>query len=140
MWKLRKLALIAAIAVSPMFGLAACNQTGGGIANVATAPAPVQELQQSAFAARSAYAVALRAANEYAALPRCGGTAQLCSKQSVVNLLRGYDTAADNATKEAVEYARSTSPNQTLLGLAVTGAQKAVEIFNSIASTVKGGA
>lgn len=131
--------LLSAMLALGSISLSACGGRDFSVTGTVS-PGTVQTLQQAAFAARTTYAVALRTANEYAALPRCGGTAQLCSKQSIVDLLRSYDIAADKATSSAVEYARSTSPNELVLAKVVEGAQKAVATFNAIASTAKGGA
>lgn len=96
------------------------------------------QLEQSAFAARSAYAGVLRLMSEYVALPRCvaGGVA-VCSSQPVVNEMRRYELAADTATSGAVAIARSPTKSPLALANAVMDAQRAVEVFRNTVAVVR---
>jgi uncharacterized lipoprotein NlpE involved in copper resistance len=96
------------------------------------------KLEQSAFAARSAYAGVLRLMAEYVALPRCGtaGATAICSSQPVVNDMRRYELAADTATSGAVAIARSPTKSPLALANAVADAQRAVEVFRNTVAAV----
>jgi hypothetical protein len=95
-------------------------------------------MEQSAFAARSAYAGLLRLMAEYVALPRCGttGATVICSSQSVVTEMRRYELAADTATAGAAAIARSPTKSPIALANAVADAQRAVEVFRSTVAAV----
>jgi hypothetical protein len=97
------------------------------------------KMEQSAFAARSAYAGILHLMAEYVVLPRCGtaGSTVICSDQSVVNEMRRYELAADTATKGAADLARSPSKTASALANAVADALRAVAIFRSTVAAVK---
>ncbi len=95
------------------------------------------KLEQSAFAARSAYAGVLRLMAEYVQLPRCGaGVTVICSSQPVVNDMRRYELAADTATSGAVSIARAPTKSPLALANAVTDAQRAVEVFRNTVAAV----
>lgn len=94
-------------------------------------------LEQSAFAARSAYAGVLRLMAEYTSLPRCGAAVTVvCSSQTVVNEMRRYELAADTATKGAVNIARFPSTSPIALANAVADANRAVEVFRNTVAAV----
>lgn len=91
-----------------------------------------KKLEQGADAARSTYAALLTLAAEYVSLPRCvSGGPRVCSNQAIVNEIRRYSNAADEATRGAVELARSPTKTSVALANAVTDANRAVEIFRS---------
>lgn len=93
------------------------------------------KMEQSAYAARSAYAGILRLMAEYVSLPRCG--TGVCSSQSVVNEMRKVELAADAATKGAVDIARSPTKTSIALANAVSDAQRAVETFRNVVAVYK---
>lgn len=95
---------------------------------------------KAAFAARSAYAVALTAANQYAALPRCGQATSpvVCSQQSVVVAMRQASTAADAATLNGEHAVRSLGANPTVVQAAVVAAEASVKSLQQINATYGG--
>jgi hypothetical protein len=97
------------------------------------------KMEQSAYAARSAYAGILRLMAEYVALPRCGtgGATAVCSFQGAVNEMRKLELAADTATKGAVDLARAPTKSPVALANAVSDAQRAVEIFRNTVAVYK---
>lgn len=97
------------------------------------------KLEQSAYAARSAYAGILRLMAEYVSLPRCGaaGATAICSFQGAVNEMRKLELAADTATKGAVSLVRSPTKSPVALANAVNDAQRAVEIFRNTVAVYK---
>lgn len=131
-------AIVAAILLA--FGLAACtpDPTKGPTYPV-VGTVDQAKLEQSAFAARSAYAGVLHWMAEYVALPRCGttGATAICSSQAIVNGMRGYEMAADTATSGAVAIARSPTKSPIALANAVTDAQRAVEVFRNTVAAVR---
>lgn len=97
------------------------------------------KMEQSAYAARSAYAGILRLMAEYVSLPRCGtaGATAVCSFQGAVNEMRKLELAADAATKGAVDIARSPTKSPVALANAVSDAQRAVEVFRNTVAVYK---
>lgn len=99
------------------------------VAACSTAP---RTAQQGAYEATAAFAVALKGANTYAAMPRCSDVVpQPCSKQAVVNQI----AAAANQANTAVAGAQKIADDATAPG---TDAQKAVAAANdAVAALVK---
>lgn len=97
------------------------------------------KMEQSAYAARSAYAGILRLMAEYVSLPRCGtaGATAVCSFQGAVNEMRKLELAADTATKGAVDLARAPTKSPLALANAVSDAQRAVEVFRNTVAVYK---
>ncbi len=97
-------------------------------------------LDQSAYAARAAYAGALHLMAQYVALPRCGAVSSppVCSSQVLVNEMRRYERAADTATAGAVAIARSPTKTPLALANAVADAQRAVAVFRSTVAAING--
>lgn len=95
---------------------------------------------QAAFAARTAYGIALTAANQYAALPRCAPTSPpLCSDQGAINVLRTLDATADATTKEAEQAVRSLGKDPDVIKAAVVAATSAVAAFKASADVLAKG-
>ena len=128
---MRKILLAACVAIALPFALVGCagdQSKGPTYPVVGTVDQTVME--QTAFAARSAYRETLRWAVEYSDLPRCSATRPMpCSSQSVVNELRKLDNTAFTATKGAVDLARSPTKTSLALTNAVTDALKTVSVF-----------
>lgn len=126
-------------ALSLAFVLSACSgdQSKGPTYPVVGTVDQVK-MEQSAFAARSAYAGVLRLMAEYVQLPRCGtaGATAICSSQALVNDMRRYELAADTATSGAVAIARSPTKSPLALANAVADAQRAVEVFRNTVAVV----
>lgn len=95
------------------------------------------KMEQSAFAARSAYAAILHLMAEYVALPRCvSGGPKVCSSQAMVNDMRRYELAADIATKGAADIARSPTKTSLSLANAVSDAERAVAAFRASVAAI----
>lgn len=95
---------------------------------------------QAAFAARTAYGIALTAANQYAAMPRCAPKAPvLCSDQGAINVLRTLDATADSTTREAEQAVRSLGKDPDVIKAAVVAATSAVAAFKASAETLTKG-
>lgn len=126
----RLLILIAALGF-----LSACSvaQTLSGTADMST-------MAKSAYAARTAYAIALTAANQYAALPRCGQPTSppACSSQPVVDAMRKADVAADAATLNAEQAVRTLGQSPTVVAAIVQAAQTSVSTLETINATYGG--
>jgi hypothetical protein len=130
-------AILAAILLA--FGLAGCAPDASkGPTYPVVGTVDQTTMEQSAFAARSAYAAVLHLAVEYVALPRCGapGTSMLCSSQAVVDDMRRYSAAADTATGGAVALARAPTKSPIALANAVADAQRAVQVFRNTVAAV----
>lgn len=110
------------------FMLAACAQLGF--------PAP-KTPAQAVYAAKGAFLATVLIANQYKALPPCGGTSVLCSSPSVVTKLR----LAANAGKATLDSAEATVTDPAFKGsttdAAVVAAENAVEAFSTIANELK---
>lgn len=131
-------AILAALLLA--FGLAGCaTDSSKGPTYPIVGTVDQTRLEQSAFAARSAYAGILHLMAEYVALPRCGsaGASAICSSQPVVNDMRRYELAADTATGGAVAIARAPTKSPSALANAVTDAQRAVEVFRNTVAAVR---
>lgn len=130
-------AILAAILLA--CGLAGCSSdASNGPTYPVVGTVDQTSMEQSAFAARSAYAGVLHLMAEYVALPRCGtaGATAICSSQSLVNDMRRYELAADTATAGAVAIARSPTKSPIALANAVSDAQRAVEVFRNTVAAV----
>jgi hypothetical protein len=127
------------IALAFVIVLGACTSPGSSTDPAGTGVG-LNTLTSAAFAARTAYAVALVAANQYASLPRCErpSAPPLCSKQNVVDIMRQADVAADNSTL-AAERAVREFPSSQLTVAIVQAAKTSVAAFATVAAT-KGGA
>jgi hypothetical protein len=130
-------AILTAIALAFTLGACATDQTKGPTYPI-VGTVDQKTLEQSAFAARAAYAGALHLMAQYVVLPRCvtGGT-PICSSQSIVNDMRRYELAADTATSGAATIARSPTKTPLALANAVADAQRAVAVFERTVAAVK---
>lgn len=96
-------------------------------------------LSKSAYTARTAYAVALTAANQYAAMPRCEvPNPPPCSSQAVVNIMRASDVAADNATLAAEKAVRDMKADPTVVQAIVTAATASVQALTATVNSYRG--
>lgn len=129
---------IAFVALAVLIGGCAGDQTKGptyaGIGTV-----DQTKMEQSAFAARSAYKGILIWMDQYISMPRCGTPAATaaCSLQGAVNEMRKVELAADAATAGAERIARAPTKSPSELVNAVTDANRAVEIFRSVVAIYK---
>lgn len=134
----RLIRTLAACTLAVMVTACAGDQTKGPTYPVVGTVDQVK-LEQSAYAARSAYAGVLRLMAEYVQLPRCGsaGNPAVCSSQPLVNDMRRYELAADTATGGAVSIARSPTKSPLALANAVSDAQRAVAVFRDTVAIVR---
>jgi hypothetical protein len=94
--------------------------------------------QQSVFAAKSGYEVALTAAVAYRALPACTATVKPpCNDPAVVAQLQKAQPAARTALDAAESIVRSPSFGDDVVKSAVTAAQAALAAFTSITSKLR---
>jgi hypothetical protein len=113
------------IAILALIALAACSTTAS------------TTLEQSAFAARSAYAAVAHLAAQYVVLPRCGPSAPaLCSSQPIVNDIRHYDALADTATSLAASLARAPNHSAAALTTALSDAEASLVNFRTTVAVV----
>lgn len=129
-------AIVLALALVTL-GVTGCSQDPKGPTYPVVGTVDQTKMEQSAFAARSAYAALLGLMADYVSLPRCVGQARAaCSSQAMVNNLRVYEKAADTATAGAVSIARSPTKSPIALANAVADAQRAVETFRNVVAVV----
>lgn len=135
---MRKLLTMLAVGVAVALGGCATDASKGPTYPV-VGTVDQTTMEQSAFAARSAYAGVLRLMAEYVSLPRCGtvGATVICSSQALVTDMRRYELAADTATSGAVAIARAPTKSPLALANAVNDAQRAVEVFRNTVAVVK---
>jgi hypothetical protein len=133
-------AIVSALMLGLVLALSACagDQTKGPTYPV-VGTVDQTKMEQSAYAARATYAGVLRWMAEYTDLPRCGtaGATSACSFQGAVNEMRKVELAADQATKGAVDIARSPTKSPVALANAVTDANRAVEVFRNVVAVYK---
>lgn len=123
---MKALVLVAALAI------AGCATTPGG-----TADANVQA-QQTVFAAKASYAVALATATAYESMPRCATTQpQPCSNTAVVEQLRKAQPVARGALDAAESAVRNPSFGKDAIATAVAAANAALAAFVSITNLTK---
>lgn len=126
-----------------VFSLGACDtiKSATTAADIAATKIDMTEVTRAAYAARSAYAGYVLVAAEYNELPRCTLPAAppLCSRQSVVNMLREGMRTAGPATKAAVDTVRTVGVNPSVAAIAVTTSQNAVAAFKKIVDDNKVG-
>lgn len=129
----RKLLAGAILATALALGLGACSSsTDKGPTYPVVGTVDQVKLEQSADAARSTFAALVTLAAEYVSLPRCVTAGpRVCSDQAIVNELRRYMHAADEATRGAQALARSPTKSPVALANAVADANRAVEIFRA---------
>lgn len=96
-----------------------------------------QSPQEQVFAAKSAHAVALRAAVTYRELPPCSRAAQPCHEPAVVQALQKADRVADAALDSAEHVVRTPGFGQSVITSTVTAAQAALAAFVSITDTLR---
>ncbi len=84
------------------------------LAGCANSPPPPETAQQVVYSLQASYNVALAGAVTYQRLPRCATnpTVTVCSKQSVVNLLREVDGKASTVLKSAQSMAISAASDE----------------------------
>lgn len=130
---------LAMLALGLMAALGACSTNSSkGPTYPVVGTVDQTTMEQSAFAARSAYAAGLHAMRQYVDLPRCvTGGPVICSHQTVVNTMRQYERTADVATRGAVDLARSPTKTPIALANAVSDAQRAVEVFTKTVNAFK---
>lgn len=131
---MRNKLLLVILAATVLTGCAAIDRS---IGTGTTGTVDMTTLSKEAFAARSAYAVALAAANEIAALPRCGRAPPPCIAQSFINAMRRVDRMADTATLNAEQAVRSLGQNPTAVQVAVTAATASVATFKDVVAAGK---
>lgn len=94
-------------------------------------------MEKAAFAAKSAYAVALVGMVQINKMPRCEIAPAPCVHQSVVDTMRKLDLAADQATQAAEDLVRSQRGSPSVVQLGVEAATKAVAAFSGIVNIYK---
>lgn len=92
---------------------------------------------QAVYAAKGTFLATVLVANQYKALPPCGGTDVLCSSPAVVTKLQ----LAANAGKATLDAAEATVTDPAFSGstadAAVVAAENAVSAFSTIANDLK---
>lgn len=94
--------------------------------------------QQSVFAARSTYAVALTEAVKYRELPPCPANAPPCSDPAIVAQLQKADTVASAALAAAEAAVRTPAVGASAIDRAVQAAVSALGALTAIVSALKG--
>lgn len=113
--------------------LAGCATTPGG-----GTPTLAVSAQQSVFAAKTAYGVALSAAVAYESLPRCATPAvQPCSNLAIVTQLRQAQPVARGALDAAEAAVRTPNLGTDAISTAVAAANAALAAFESLTKLTK---
>lgn len=111
----------------------ACAIALGACAGVPGVSTP-EEAQRTAFAAKSAYVVALEEAVKYKRRPSCPAV-QPCADPGVVAQLQKADTVAAAAVDAAESAARTATVGATARDRAIQAANAALAAFSALLST-----
>lgn len=96
-----------------------------------------QSPAETVFQAKTAHAVALRAAVAYRELPPCAKAAQPCHDAAIVAQLQKADKVADAALDSAENAVRTPGFGQAVISSTVAAAQAALAAFVSITDTLR---
>ena len=112
-------------------GLMACG--GGGLGDKYIPTTVAKTPSQHVFALKVEHEGLLELMTEYNALPRCAITDRLvCSHQSIVELMRKVNDAADKALDGAEGVVRDPAAASSTVNLAVESARTAVGVVKSV--------
>jgi hypothetical protein len=105
----------------------------GAVALLAACSVAPKDAPQGAYEATVTFAAALKAANAYAAMPRCSAVQKdPCSRQEIVVQMAAAAHKADEAVKGAQVVAKDTATTDANRQKAVAAANDAVAALNRI--------